>query len=72
MIFNANYNTITDNEIIGDIYLSESDYNDISYNYIHSPQGNGIKLYYPVVESVRSILPIVDEFVIAVGNGDPA
>lgn len=32
---------------------------------------NGIKLYYPVVESIRSILPIVDEFVIAVGQGDP-
>lgn len=31
---------------------------------------NGIKLYYPVVESVKSILPIVDEFVIAVGRGD--
>ncbi len=32
---------------------------------------NGYKLYYPVVESIRSILPIVDEFVIAVGKGDP-
>lgn len=32
---------------------------------------NGIKLYYPVVESIRSILPIVDEFVVAVGQGDP-
>ncbi|NOZ61993.1 MAG: hypothetical protein GXO74_09965, partial [Calditrichaeota bacterium] len=32
---------------------------------------NGDKLYYPVVESIRSILPIVDEFVIAVGKGDP-
>ena len=31
---------------------------------------NGIKLYYPVVESIKSILPIVDEFVIAVGKGD--
>jgi len=31
---------------------------------------NGIKLYYPVVESIQSILPIVDEFVIAVGKGD--
>lgn len=31
---------------------------------------NGIKLYYPVVESIRSILPICDEFVIAVGKGD--
>ena len=25
---------------------------------------NGIKLYYPVVEVIKSILPIVDEFVI--------
>ena len=28
------------------------------------------KLYYPIKESVMSILPIVDEFVIAVGKGD--
>lgn len=28
-------------------------------------------MYYPVVESIRSILSIVDEFVIAVGQGDP-
>ncbi len=31
---------------------------------------NGIKLYYPIVESIKSILPIVDEFVIAIGQGD--
>jgi len=31
---------------------------------------NGIKLYYPVVEMIKSILPIVDEFVIAVGKSD--
>ncbi|MCD4819151.1 MAG: hypothetical protein K8S23_10715 [Candidatus Cloacimonetes bacterium] len=31
---------------------------------------NGIKLYYPIVEAVKSILPIVDEFVIAIGKGD--
>lgn len=31
---------------------------------------NGIKLYYPVVPMVRSILPLVDEFVIAIGRGD--
>ncbi len=31
---------------------------------------NGVKLYYPVVEAIKSILPIVDEFVIAVGKGD--
>jgi len=31
---------------------------------------NGISLYYPVVESIRSILPVVDEFVVAVGKSD--
>ncbi|MDZ7316228.1 MAG: hypothetical protein ONA69_00330 [candidate division KSB1 bacterium] len=31
---------------------------------------NGDKLYYPVVESITSILPICNEFVIAVGAGD--
>jgi len=31
---------------------------------------NGAKLYYPVAESIKSILPIVDEFVIAVGKSD--
>lgn len=31
---------------------------------------NGSSLYYPVVESIRSILPIVDEFYIAVGKSD--
>lgn len=31
---------------------------------------NAVKLGYPVVESIRSILPICDEFVIAVGRGD--
>ncbi len=32
---------------------------------------NGISLYYPIVESIRSILPLVDEFVVAVGkSGD--
>lgn len=31
---------------------------------------NGMKLYYPVIESIQSILPICDEFVIAVGGGD--
>lgn len=31
---------------------------------------NGLKLYYPVVEMIKSILPIVDEFVIAIGEGD--
>ncbi len=32
---------------------------------------NGIKLYYPIVEAIKSILPLVDEFVVAVGKGDP-
>jgi hypothetical protein len=31
---------------------------------------NAHKLYYPVSESIRSILPIVDEFVIALAQGD--
>lgn len=32
---------------------------------------NATKLYYPIAESIRSILPIVDEFVIALGDCDP-
>ena len=31
---------------------------------------NGIALQYPFVESIQSILPICDEFVVAVGNSD--
>jgi len=31
---------------------------------------NATKLYYPVKASIESILPIVDEFIIAVGKGD--
>ncbi len=31
---------------------------------------NGEKLYYPTVEAIKSILPVCDEFVIAVGKGD--
>jgi hypothetical protein len=31
---------------------------------------NGVKLGYPFVESIRSVLPIVDEFVIALGPSD--
>lgn len=31
---------------------------------------NADTLYYPIVESIRSILPICDEFVIAVGRGN--
>lgn len=32
---------------------------------------NATKLYYPVREAIESILPIVDEFVVALGKGDP-
>lgn len=32
---------------------------------------NGAKLHYPIVESIRSALPLVDEFVIAMGDSDP-
>lgn len=32
---------------------------------------NTSKFYYPIVESIRSILPIVDEFVVALGDCDP-
>lgn len=32
---------------------------------------NGAKLHYPVLESIRSALPLVDEFVIALGDSDP-
>ncbi|MFC1508350.1 glycosyltransferase [Candidatus Omnitrophota bacterium] len=31
---------------------------------------NAVKLYYPVVEAITSILPLVDEFVIACGDSD--
>ena len=31
---------------------------------------NAVRLYYPIAESIRSALPLVDEFVIAVGEGD--
>lgn len=31
---------------------------------------NGAKLYYPVKESIESILPICDEVVVAIGKGD--
>jgi hypothetical protein len=31
---------------------------------------NGDKLYYPIVESILSILPICDEFIIAIGKSD--
>jgi len=32
---------------------------------------NADKLYFPIQESIRSILPICEEFVIAIGKGDP-
>jgi glycosyltransferase involved in cell wall biosynthesis len=31
---------------------------------------NAVKYNYPVVESIRSILPVCDEFIVAVGNSD--
>lgn len=31
---------------------------------------NAIKLYYPVKPAIESILPMVDEFIIALGNCD--
>jgi hypothetical protein len=31
---------------------------------------NGAKLYYPIIEAIQSILPICDEFIVAVGKGD--
>lgn len=32
---------------------------------------NAVKLYYPIKEAIASILPIVDEFVVALGDCDP-
>lgn len=32
---------------------------------------DGVSLYYPVAESIRSVLPLVDEFVVAVGECRP-
>jgi hypothetical protein len=32
---------------------------------------NATKLYYPIREAIESILPICDEFVVALGNCDP-
>lgn len=32
---------------------------------------NGGKYYFPIKESILSILPIVDEFIVALGKGDP-
>lgn len=31
---------------------------------------NAEKLYYPVKESIQSVLPVVDEFIVALGKGD--
>ena len=33
---------------------------------------NAVKYDYPIVEAIRSILPIVDEFVVSIGNSDDA
>lgn len=32
---------------------------------------NADKLYYPLKQAIMSVLPIVDEFVVAIGQGDP-
>ena len=32
---------------------------------------NALKLYYPMKQSIESILPLVDEFVVALGDSDP-
>ncbi|WP_431213609.1 hypothetical protein ACQ86N_01455 [Puia sp. P3] len=32
---------------------------------------NGAKLYYPIKQAIASILPICDEFVVALGDCDP-
>ncbi len=32
---------------------------------------NATKYYYPVKESIQSVLPVVDEFIVALGEGDP-
>ncbi len=32
---------------------------------------NATKLYYPIKQAIASILPLVDEFVVALGEGDP-
>ena len=31
---------------------------------------NAIKYDYPIVEAIKSVLPLCDEFVVAVGNSD--
>lgn len=45
-----------------DLYMSISGFSFVR---------NGAKLYYPVKESIESILPICDEFIVAVGDNDP-
>ena len=32
---------------------------------------NATKLYYPIKQAISSILPLVDEFVVALGDCDP-
>jgi len=32
---------------------------------------NATKYYFPIKESILSVLPIVDEFIVALGKGDP-
>jgi hypothetical protein len=31
---------------------------------------NAEKLYFPIKESILSVLPVVDEFIVALGDGD--
>ena len=31
---------------------------------------NALKLYYPMCQSIESILPLVDEFVVVLGDSD--
>ena len=33
---------------------------------------NAVKLQYPIVESIRSILPVVDEYIVVIGDGEDA
>jgi len=32
---------------------------------------NATKYYYPIKQAIASLLPLVDEFIVALGNGDP-
>ena len=48
---------------------------NIEYTYLMKVTGftivrNAIKFDYPIVEAITSILPLCDEFVVAVGNSE--